>query len=170
MSFVGGQLKLKGGETLQGVKKKKKSKAKEDAEKAVVAAIEEKADDKPSKEELKKILHGTELTAPGENEDRRTEAEKRFEAKQLKLEEDRLKKLASKSHRDRIKDFNDYLANLSVGLAFYWGFPWGSCPSCTCANVVPAQHVCVAASDVSGRAGVHLCMPPVNCVCVCACA
>jgi hypothetical protein len=33
---------------------------------------------------------------------------------QIKLEQDRLKKLASKSHRDRINEFNTYLSNLSV--------------------------------------------------------
>ena len=45
--------------------------------------------------------------------DRRTEAEKKAEAHYLKYEEQRAKKAASKSHRERIKDLNEKLANLT---------------------------------------------------------
>lgn len=127
MSFVGGKLKLKGGETLKpagGVKKKKKKSSPgpgdETGASTALARVDSKDDPESNakkeaedKEDLKKVLHGYELKSPSENEDRRTEAEKRFEQRQMQLEQDRLKKLASKSHRDRVKDFNDYLSNLS---------------------------------------------------------
>jgi protein FAM32A len=124
MSFTGGKLKLKGGATLgpsEGVKKKKKKNKDSEAAAAALARVdsadagakEEVAPD--AKEEVKRALHGRELPQPSEDQDRRTEAEKRFQKKQQQLEVERLKKLASKSHRDRIKEFNDYLANLSVG-------------------------------------------------------
>lgn len=42
-----------------------------------------------------------------------TPAEKRFLQQTAKLELQRLAKMASKSHRDRVQEFNQYLANLS---------------------------------------------------------
>ncbi|KAI9097633.1 hypothetical protein K1719_025404 [Acacia pycnantha] len=42
-----------------------------------------------------------------------TPAERRFLQQTEKLELQRLTKMASKSHRDRIQEFNQYLANLS---------------------------------------------------------
>ncbi|KAG2435778.1 hypothetical protein HXX76_006974 [Chlamydomonas incerta] len=113
MSFVGGKLKLKGGEPLKpagGVKKKKKE------EKALAAAPQgqpgdEKKEDDPA-EKTRKALHGYELKQD-EKEDRRTEAERKFEERFRKVEEQMVKKAANKSHRDRVKDFNEYLAALS---------------------------------------------------------
>lgn len=96
--FTGGSLKIKGGDI---VKKKKKH-----SSGMVVTDGASHA-----KDELRKMLHGHEVTTT--NEDRRTEAEKRHEEKTRKLEEERLKKMAGKSHRERIKDFNDHLTNLS---------------------------------------------------------
>jgi len=106
MSFVGGKLKLKGGSDPPGVKKKKK-KSKQPSE-----ILDASTD----------INNNTEVAAAGEAgagtstkqpavEDRRTEAEKRFEAHLMKTEEQRLKKAASKSHRERIKELNEKLAN-----------------------------------------------------------
>ncbi|KAF5833952.1 hypothetical protein DUNSADRAFT_9564 [Dunaliella salina] len=128
MSFTGGPLKLKG-QPVAGVKKKKKQQGKE---KELALAAEASAADKqqqdgekegPStsaaaqekqqKPDLKRALHGYEPPKPDENADRRTPAEKRFQEHQVKLEQERLSKLASKSHRDRVKEFNDYLAHLS---------------------------------------------------------
>ena len=37
---------------------------------------------------------------------------------QAKLEAERVAKMASKSHRDRVNDFNQYLANLTVSCPF----------------------------------------------------
>lgn len=45
--------------------------------------------------------------------DHLTPAERRFLHQTQKLELQRLAKMASKSHRDRIHEFNQYLANLS---------------------------------------------------------
>lgn len=52
---------------------------------------------------------------------------------QIQLEQERLKKLASKSHRDRIRDFNDQLAQLSVrGEVFYIRVECGGGGKMTC--------------------------------------
>jgi protein FAM32A len=118
MSFVGGKLKLKGGEPLKGVKKKKKEK-REDA-----LALTDAADgggdadadgggppaDRPASGSALREGYAIERRA---GEDRRTEAERRHEERASKLEEERIRKLGQKSHRDRIKEFNEKLANLS---------------------------------------------------------
>lgn len=62
---------------------------------------------------LRQVLHGYELSQPDETHDRRTDAEKRHAERMSKLEEERLRKLAAKSHRERVKEFNDHLSNLS---------------------------------------------------------
>lgn len=84
MSFVGGKLKLKGGEPLAtagGVaKKKKKSKSKEEAGGQVVAAVAE-GEGGEAKAAPKKTLDGYILPPRSADEDRRTEAEKRHEDK-----------------------------------------------------------------------------------------
>ncbi|XP_024387501.1 uncharacterized protein [Physcomitrium patens] len=46
-------------------------------------------------------------------EDHRTPAEKRYHEQKAKLEARRLTKVATKSHRQRVEEFNQYLANLS---------------------------------------------------------
>ncbi|XP_031374635.1 protein FAM32A-like isoform X1 [Punica granatum] len=46
-------------------------------------------------------------------EDRLTPAERRFLQQREKIELERLARMANKSHRDRIQEFNQYLANLS---------------------------------------------------------
>ncbi|EFJ48610.1 hypothetical protein VOLCADRAFT_104664 [Volvox carteri f. nagariensis] len=116
MSFVGGKLKLKGGESLRaagGVKKKKRSE-----DKALTAAgAPEQDPGQGAKEEndsqkTLKAIRGYELD-PNTVEDRRTEAEKRYEARFRKVEEQMCKKAAAKSHRERVKEFNEYLAQLS---------------------------------------------------------
>ncbi|KAG7669464.1 hypothetical protein Ndes2526B_g05796 [Nannochloris sp. 'desiccata'] len=106
MSFVGGKLKLKGGSDLSGVKKKKKkSKHSND----ILAS----ATDNKDNSELVTTgdAGGGTSTQQPIVEDRRTEAEKRFEAHLMKTEEQRLKKAASKSHRERIKELNEKLAS-----------------------------------------------------------
>jgi protein FAM32A len=45
--------------------------------------------------------------------DRRTEAEKRYDEYLLKRESEKVKKLAAKSHREKVKDFNEYLEKLT---------------------------------------------------------
>ncbi|XP_044471439.1 protein FAM32A-like isoform X2 [Mangifera indica] len=46
-------------------------------------------------------------------DDRLTPSERRYLQHWEKIESQRLAKLATKSHRDRIQDFNQYLANLT---------------------------------------------------------
>lgn len=46
-------------------------------------------------------------------DDHLTPAERRFLQQREKIELERLAKMASKSHRDRVQEFNQYLANLS---------------------------------------------------------
>lgn len=106
MSFVGGKLKLKGGADLPGVKKKKKKRDK-DTQQVVEAALGGEA----AEEAPPAAADGA--PAPPPPEDRRTEAEKRFEAHLAKYEEAQLKKAASKSHRERIKEMNEKLATLT---------------------------------------------------------
>ena len=69
--------------------------------------------DQPKTAEPVKAKDGFVLPAPAADADRRTEAEKRHEARLAKLEEERLRKQAAKGYRDRVKDFNEHLASLS---------------------------------------------------------
>ena len=111
MSFVGGKLSLKGGEPLKsagGVKKKKK-KSKPPADEG--GGGDGKGGEGGSG--AKASLAGTPLAPPAEGEDRRTEAQKRHDAKVAKLEEERLRKMATKGYRERVKDSNEHLASLS---------------------------------------------------------
>ncbi|KAK3437419.1 hypothetical protein EUGRSUZ_C02104 [Eucalyptus grandis] len=50
---------------------------------------------------------------PSVYDDHLTPAERRFLQQREKIELERLAKMASKSHRDRVQEFNQYLANLS---------------------------------------------------------
>lgn len=113
MSFVGGKLKLKGGEPKGGVKKKKKKSS--NAELALAnAEADGETDEKATKAaEPVKTKDGFILPTPAATADRRTEAEKRHEEHLRKLEEERLRKQATKGYRDRVKDFNEHLASLS---------------------------------------------------------
>lgn len=114
MSFVGGKLNLKGGEPLKaagGVKKKKKKKSKDEA--ADGGTGEGGGGGSAEKAKPVSKLEGYELPAPSEEEDRRTEAQRRHEARLAKLEEERLKKIAVKGYRDRMKELNEHLASLS---------------------------------------------------------
>lgn len=47
------------------------------------------------------------------SDDHLTPAERRYLEQTERLESQRLAKMAAKSHRDRIQEFNQYLANLS---------------------------------------------------------
>lgn len=57
--------------------------------------------------------HREDSTESVSYDDHLTPAERRFLHQTQKLELQRLSKMASKSHRDRIHEFNRYLANLS---------------------------------------------------------
>lgn len=120
--FVGGKLKLKGGDP-KGISKKKKKKSTDAAALALATAGsgEAAAEGGAAAEgaqagsgaEPVKTKDGYILPAPSANEDRRTEAQKRHDERVRKLEEEQLRKMATKGYRDRVKDFNEHLASLS---------------------------------------------------------
>lgn len=108
MSFTGGKLKLKGGEALKGSVDKKKKKKKSSAL-AVVDAEEAQA------QQLDELagLEGETVQQTLEHVDRRTAAERKYDDIQAKRAADKTKKMAQKSHRERVADFNAHLASLS---------------------------------------------------------
>lgn len=118
MSFTGGKLKLKGVDVAKGgIKKKRKRKAVVDADGTELAVAsdtpqqgEEDGRQPPAGEAGQSTFEGS---VPAPPEDRRTEAEKRHEAHLAKLEAERAKTAALKSHRERIADMNAKLATLS---------------------------------------------------------
>ncbi|KAI9592884.1 hypothetical protein BDF19DRAFT_450473 [Syncephalis fuscata] len=91
-------LKIKGGSGGGGIKKKSKKKKKEEKAK-LVAALKDAGIDSSS--------------GAVEYSDGKTQAEIRFEEVQRKREEDRIKKAAAKSHKEKVAEFNEYLGNLS---------------------------------------------------------
>jgi len=56
---------------------------------------------------------GEEEGNPHPDYDHLTPAERRYMEQKQKIDMQKLAKVANKSHRDRIQDFNQYLANLS---------------------------------------------------------
>lgn len=139
-TFVGGKLKLKGGvdptQLKGGVKKKKKKKDKRKEEEEALAVVpadggaegateaaaageggDQQQQDAPGGSKLPpgavKVTREGVVLDPSAVEDRRTEAEKRADAHFLKYEEQRARKAAAKSHRERIKELNEKLATLT---------------------------------------------------------
>ncbi|KAJ3213868.1 hypothetical protein HDU67_002369 [Dinochytrium kinnereticum] len=88
-NFAGGSLKLKG----TSVQKKKKKKTSKAVEKAIEATSSE-----PVKQSTGRQL---------------TPAEIRFEEIRRKRQEEKAAKIAQKSHKERVADYNNYLASLS---------------------------------------------------------
>lgn len=127
MSFanvVPGKLKLKG-KALDvkngGVKKKKKTKRTDERylllqqeQEQQLKLLEGGWDQDVADEEVGEGKEG----GSGEQqlailEDHRTPAEKVYDEQRAKLEARRLAKVGSKSHRQKVEEFNQYLANLS---------------------------------------------------------
>ncbi|KAI0652029.1 DUF1754-domain-containing protein [Trametes meyenii] len=114
----GGSLKLKGGVTDGGiVKKKKKSKGK-DKEKATSPGEDRvKALERAIQEDETKAASpsgsGRSSPAIASASDRKTAAEKRFEEVQRKRLAEKVARLANKSHKDRVNEFNSKLEALS---------------------------------------------------------
>ncbi|KAF9502392.1 DUF1754-domain-containing protein [Pleurotus eryngii] len=113
----GGSLKLKGGVTEGGVvKKKKKSKSKSkqketttDPERERVKELlfqEDKASQSPSGS-------GRNSPAASGSNGRKTKAEERFEEVQKRRLAQKVAKLAHKTHKDRVSEFNTHLELLS---------------------------------------------------------
>ena len=126
-NVVGGKLKLKGKalDVRAGGMKKKKKKRDTQEQLRMLTGREES-----EREVVNSPTHSSEAdpASRGENrdgegevdrerqqvvEDHRTPAEKKYHEQKAKLEAQRLAKVASKSHRQRVEEFNQYLANLS---------------------------------------------------------
>jgi len=113
----GGSLKLKGGVAEGGIVKKKKKKSKVKTElssKEQVLNVEElvlKSDDK------EKGASGSDRNSPalsaGSSSTHKTNAEKHFEEVQKRRLLQRVAKLANKTHKDRVNEFNAHLESLS---------------------------------------------------------
>eukprot|EP00128_Syssomonas_multiformis_P005186 Colp12_sorted_trinity150504_noHs@31800 len=95
-NVAGGTLKLKGFKP----EKKKKKKTKEAAIKAAVAAAAEQAD--PT--EKKEVTDYREILTP---------AQKRAQLIMEQREIERIKKLAAKSHKEKVEEFNEKLDKLT---------------------------------------------------------
>ena len=107
MSFTGGKLTLKGGVDPLKLTKKNKKKKKKMKDKDLDAVLNVVDDEVPPVQDTP-VVENTPVV-----EDRRTEAEKRRDAHMRKYEEERARKAAAKSHRQRIEEFNSKLATLT---------------------------------------------------------
>ncbi|KAJ7925963.1 DUF1754-domain-containing protein [Mycena leptocephala] len=109
----GGSLKLKG--VAEGgivKKKKKKSKQKEsELERERVKELRLREEAAASKSSLPGS--GSNSPAPSGSSDRKTDAERRFEEVQRRRLAERVAKLANKTHKDRVSEFNAHLESLS---------------------------------------------------------
>ncbi|KAF9486291.1 DUF1754-domain-containing protein [Pholiota conissans] len=111
----GGSLKLKGGVAEGGVvKKKKKFKSKskvltqdQDLERVKDLVSQHNSND------VTPSGSGRNSPAIASSSVRKTDAEKRFEEVQKRRLEQRIAKLAHKTHKDRVNEFNSHLESLS---------------------------------------------------------
>ncbi|KAJ0988272.1 hypothetical protein J5N97_006628 [Dioscorea zingiberensis] len=119
-NVVGGKLKLKG-KALDvkagGIKKKKKQKHRHDQDSLVEGdKLPEGGSARLSDDNNEDINEDEKVGDEGHAsacDDQLTPAEKRYIEQRERIDMRRLAKTADKSHRDRIQDFNQYLANLS---------------------------------------------------------
>ncbi|KAH7515418.1 hypothetical protein FEM48_Zijuj10G0024300 [Ziziphus jujuba var. spinosa] len=120
-NVVGGRLKLKG-KALDvkagGVKKKKKHRKHQENNSLVTdnelsAGGSTELTTNPEEEEIDDTNKSSEAEKAPSYDHHLTPAEKRYIEQREKLDVNRLAKTANKSHRDRIQDFNQYLANMS---------------------------------------------------------
>ncbi|KAJ4830227.1 hypothetical protein Tsubulata_037550, partial [Turnera subulata] len=121
-NVVGGKLKLKG-KALDvkagGVKKKKKKQKKQHDGDDLIPQLEfiiglatEEATD-PNEEAVENGGKMSEEGKAASYDEHLTPAEKRYIEQREQIDLHRMAKEANKSHRDRIQDFNQYLANMS---------------------------------------------------------
>ncbi|CAH8381354.1 unnamed protein product [Eruca vesicaria subsp. sativa] len=122
-NVIGGKLKLKG-KALDvkagGVKKKKKKQRKQ--EEQALTITDHELIEGENTEALGKLIEGegeeedegsrSELSKH-DDDDLLTPAERRYIEQKQRLDVQKLAKEANKSHRNRIEDFNQYLANMS---------------------------------------------------------
>ncbi|KJA25893.1 hypothetical protein HYPSUDRAFT_64616 [Hypholoma sublateritium FD-334 SS-4] len=112
----GGSLKLKGGVAEGGIVKKKKKKSKVKSEAATKEEDLERIKDLISQHDSKDAIasgSGRNSPALAGSSVRKTEAERRFEEVQKRRLEQRIAKLAHKTHKDRVSEFNAHLESLS---------------------------------------------------------
>jgi protein FAM32A len=105
-NVIGGGLKLKGSlAPAGGVKKKKKDKEQGKATAGGALALASEAG----------ALGDADAGAPAARTgpDRRTEAERRHDERVAKEEKRLIAKMAAKTHREKVQEFNAYLAKLS---------------------------------------------------------
>ena len=95
---IGGGLKLKGGPSVAGGGVKKRDKPKKVKPAAADALGDAAAGEAPP---------------PLGAADRRTEAERRHDERVAKEEQRLIAKMAAKTHREKVQDFNVYLSKLS---------------------------------------------------------
>ncbi|KAF8899002.1 hypothetical protein BD779DRAFT_1666749 [Infundibulicybe gibba] len=111
---AGGSLKLKGGVVDGGIvkKKKKKSKRKKSPTGSRTRTSEGTL---VSRRGIgrRRLPEVAEFSSYCEQFDRKTEAEKRFEEAQKRRLAQRVAKLATKTHKDRVNEFNSHLESLS---------------------------------------------------------
>ncbi|KAL1224180.1 hypothetical protein V5N11_031317 [Cardamine amara subsp. amara] len=128
-NVIGGKLKLKG-KALDvkagGVKKKKKHRKQEEQ---ALKVTEHELIEGENAESLGKLIEGDEEEGEemdrsekasedaklqhDDDDDHLTPAERRYIEQKRRLDVQKLAKDANKSHRNRIEDFNQYLANMS---------------------------------------------------------
>ncbi|AQK67799.1 uncharacterized protein LOC100382807 [Zea mays] len=119
-NVVGGRLKLKG-KALDvkegGVKKKKKKHQLEESSQIEHDELHKGGDSGLPTDHNNELIEagkvGDEEGNPHPDYDHLTPAERRYIEQKRKIDMQKLAKVANKSHRDRIQDFNQYLANLS---------------------------------------------------------
>ncbi|KAF4623341.1 hypothetical protein D9613_002222 [Agrocybe pediades] len=113
----GGSLKLKGGVAEGGIVKKKKKKSKHVSESVTkhIDSNEVGKDNISGLVDNEKLGSGSSRNSPAlaGGSTRKTEAERRFEEVQKRRLEQRIKKLAHKTHKDRVNEFNAHLESLS---------------------------------------------------------
>ncbi|XP_021297084.1 protein FAM32A-like [Herrania umbratica] len=120
-NIMGGKLKLKG-KALDvkagGIKKKKKHRKHQDQiteatqnDLSAVGSAEVSVD--PTEEDINDADKSSGEGKAPHYDDHLTPAERRYIEQREQLDVHRLAKEANKSHRDRIQDFNQYLANMS---------------------------------------------------------
>ncbi|XP_042052270.1 protein FAM32A-like isoform X2 [Salvia splendens] len=112
-NVIGGKLKLKG-KALDvkagGVKKKKKKQKKQQDQ--ISEAVEKMASDL-EKQESADADKSTGDDRSASWDSNLTPAERRYMEQRERIDRHKLAKTSNKSHRDRIEDFNQYLANMS---------------------------------------------------------
>ncbi|KAF8922048.1 hypothetical protein CPB85DRAFT_1265670 [Mucidula mucida] len=113
----GGSLKLKGTVVDGGIAKKKKKKSKSSKTDSDRARERERIKELVEQDEAQLVPSGSNAgsgrNSPATTSSRKTDAERRFEEIQRERLAQRVAKLANKTHKDRVNEFNTHLELLS---------------------------------------------------------